>query len=246
MTSEQPILAIFSLLVTALLCFPAPAFAEKASMGAAPKLNLSRAGEFAAARREITGGPWSLGQAWRVEPVNGLRCGTVRFGWDPDALWVLAELPDDYIITRSTGHDQRMWELGDVFEIFVQRQHSRYYLELHVTPKNHRLLLQWTKTGLAEVSAKRRLLEEFQRPGDLFESWVRVRKNPNRWQLLVRLPAAVLPGGSPFQPRQKLSVSFSRYDAGRKGTASILSSTSPHRKLDFHRRHEWRSVVLEP
>jgi hypothetical protein len=54
-----------------------------------------------------------------------------------------------------------------------------------------------------------------------------------------------LPNGQTFEAGQILELSFSRYDAGPEGTPDILSSTSPHRELSYHRRHEWREVVLK-
>ncbi len=244
MTSEQQSLAVLSLLSATLLCFAAPAFGEPASMSAAPKLNVLPHGDFTAARREITGGPWSLGQAWRVAPEKEFRSGMVRFGWRPDALWVLADLCDNHITTRSTGHNQRMWTLGDVFEIFIARARSPFYLELHVTPKNHRLHLRWTNRDFQQVRRKSAPLHDFTAPPGAFDSWVRRTPGGRGWQALVRLPAGLWPDARPFRPGQKLRASFSRYDAGPSGGRTVLSSTSPHRKPAYHRRHEWRTIVL--
>ena len=213
----------------------------------APRLSSAPAGDFATARREISGGSaWSLAQAWRAAPQEGLLPGTVRFGWTPEALWIYAELTDNHIITRSTGHNQNMCTLGDVFEIFVARRGSPRYLELHVTPNNHRLHLRWTRREFDKVRKKLKTVADFHAAPAAFQSWVCRSPYDSGWQVLACLPAGIFPGGTTFRVGQKFAVSFSRYDAGPEGTPDILSSTSPHRKVDYHRRHEWRTIVLQP
>lgn len=211
-----------------------------------PLVNRFPRGDFAAADRELTGGGWTLHQAWRASPQRGLRRGTVRFGWTPEALWVLAHLPDDHVESRSTEHNQPMWELGDVFEIFVARHRSPLYLELHTTPNNHRLHLCWTGREVSLVRTKQRPLEDFVQDPPIFQSWIRGAAPDQEWSLLVRLPASLWPDGLAFRAGQQLRLSFSRYDSGPGGKPQILSSTSPHRELDYHRRREWRTVTLAP
>lgn len=214
-------------------------------MSATPRLDMSPTGNFIAARRETTGGTWSLGQAWRVEQEKDLRPGIVRYGWQPDALWVLAELTDEHVASRSTGHNQDMWTLGDVFEIFIARAGSPLYLELHVTPNNHRLHLRWTKRDFAKVGKKQKTVGDFRADPDAFQSWVHRTPGGKGWQVLARLPATLWPDARPLGPGQKLRTSFSRYDTTPGRSKPVLSSTSPHRKLGYHRRHEWRTIVLE-
>lgn len=231
----------------ALLFLVMSAIAEAADESAAPRLNSAPAGDFAAAAREITGGPWTMGQAWRSTPENELRPGTVRFGWTSDDLWILADLTDKHVASRSTGHNQDMWTLGDVFEIFIARRGSPRYLELHVTPNNHRLHLRWTRRDFDKVRNNQKKVSDFRDDPNAFESWVRRGPDGSGWQVLARIPATIFPGGKAFRTRQRFAFSFSRYDAGsEEETPKILSSTSPHRKLSYHRRHEWRTVVLTP
>mgnify|MGYP002629400273 FL=1 len=203
-------------------------------------------GDFASAARALSAAPWTMEQTWRQTPQEGLLRGTVRFGWTPDALWVLADLPDDHIESRSTAHRQPMWELGDVFEIFIARRRSPLYLELHITPNNHRLHLRWTAKDFGRVRGKKNTVDDFQQDPDAFQSWVRRSPGAKGWQVLARLPASLWPDARPFRAGQQLALSFSRYDCGPGGKPQILSSTSPHRELSYHRRHEWRTAVLSP
>lgn len=211
----------------------------------APKVSTMRHGNFAAAAQRLKCDPWIMRQAWLAKPDENLRAATVRFGWEPNALWVLADLPDDFITSRSTDHSQDMWTLGDVFEIFVARSGSPSYLELHVTPHNHRLHLHLTAEGMEKIRSGQSTLNEFRRPPSAFDSWVQKSTDLNQWQVLARIPANILPEGQSLAAGQSLELSFSRYDAGPEGAADVLSSTSAHRELNYHRRHEWREVVLK-
>lgn len=210
----------------------------------APPVFHIRHGDFAAATKCLNGDPWIMQQAWLATEEDALRAAMVRFGWEPDALWVLAELPDDFITSRSTGHNQDMWTLGDVFEIFIARRGSPFYLELHVTPHNHRLHLRLPNDGLEKIRSGQSTLNDFRRSPLAFDSWVQTSTDLNQWHVLARIPAKILPDGQSFAAGQSLELSFSRYDAGPDGAPDVLSSTSAHRELNYHRRHEWREVTL--
>lgn len=69
------------------------------------------------------------------------------------------------------------------------------------------------------------------------KSWSAVDQNLHRWRLLVATPAqsVVEKGGS----CSKWLISFSRYDYTHGENGPILSSSSPHVKLGFHRQQEW-------
>jgi len=209
----------------------------------APRIENLKAGDFQAAALAITGGPWTMEQAWLRKADKAFRPAVVRFAWEPDALWVLADLSDDFVTARSTGHSQKLWMLGDVFEIFVARNRTQFYLELHVNPKGHKLHLRLSPEIVKKMKSGVHVFDESQASVSEFDGWV--KKGKGGWQVLARVPAAILPNGKPFRSGQKLDISFSRYDAGPKGTPEILSSTSPHKALNYHRRHEWRQIVLK-
>ncbi|MGA0853660.1 MAG: hypothetical protein ACO3RK_02465 [Luteolibacter sp.] len=212
---------------------------------AAPRIFHMKPGDFAIAAKNLCNDAWRMQQAWLSAPEKNLRAGMVRFGWEPDAFWVLADLHDDFITSRSTDHNQDMWLLGDVFEIFIARKNSPHYLELHVTPHNHRMHLKLTAEDLEKIRSKHATLDEFRCSASAFDSWVLQPSEQNQWQVLARIPSTIFPDGGPFAVGEKLELSFSRYDAGPEGTPDVLSSTSPHLELNYHRRHEWRKVVLQ-
>ena len=86
-------------------------------------------------------------QAWLAGPEKKFKPATVRVGWRGNSLRVFAELEDADIFSRANGHNERMWELGDVLEIFLQPAGLPRYVELHVTPNNRRLQLSIPDTA---------------------------------------------------------------------------------------------------
>lgn len=222
-----------------------PIMASDLPQSNATRVDLIGSGDFVEAAKKLGTEAWTMRQAWLAKPDENLRPATVRFGWEPEAFWVLAELPDDFIASRSSNHGQDMWTLGDVFEIFIARKDLPFYLELHVTPHNHRLHLCWSADGLEKIRSQKAKFDQFRRPPSAFDSWVLQPAGQNKWRVLARIPSSILPNGENFAEGHHLELSFSRYDAGPKGTPDILSSTSPHQKLSYHRRHEWREVLLK-
>ena len=84
-----------------------------------------------------------LQQAWLAKPEEDFTPGIVRVGWRGNSLLVFAELEDANIFTHATADNQRMWELGDTFEMFLQAADSPGYAEFHVTPNNFHLQLRF-------------------------------------------------------------------------------------------------------
>jgi len=162
----------------------------------------------------------------------------VRVGWRADSLLVFAELTDRDIFTRATAPNQRMWELGDTLEIFLQAAGDPGYSEFHVTPNNLHLQLRFPDADAVQDS-RRNGMDKYLLTGEIFRSQTWVQPELNRWLVLAEIPAAAL-GLKPAPPAgRRWSFSFSRYDASRDGSPPVISSTSPHTRPDFHRRSEW-------
>lgn len=178
--------------------------------------------------------PLTMGQAWREKEEEGLRPAEVRVGWIPGTLVVFATLPDDDIFTDVTGPNQETWRLGDVFEIFLQRAGRSDYVELHVTPANIRTQFHFERTG----ATRRELCD------GIFSSQVAVDRGNAVWTVMAKIPAMVVSGNETLDANQVWRFSFSRYDASRDGRPPILSSTSPHQALSFHRTQEWGEMIF--
>lgn len=167
-----------------------------------------------------------LGQPWRATPQPELRPTRVAVTFADGALHVAAELTDDEVFNDATAHNQRTWETGDVFEIFARREDSQGYVEVHVTPDNLKLHLRFfdfthaARIGdIADVAADPALVASS------------ASRTAIGWRASARVPLDAGPG-------DLVRVSFCRYDASR-GREPVLSSSSPHPVLAFHRPLEW-------
>jgi hypothetical protein len=180
-------------------------------------------------------------QGWLAKPEERLRPGCVRIGWREDQLLVFAELEDEVLFTKATADNQYLWALGDVFEIFVQDHSGGRYAEFHIAPNGRRMQLIYP-----DAEANRRIgepgvrLEDFMIGEFLFE--FSIWQEPGKWLILASVPSSIfLPPGTSLADRI-WRVSFSRYDYSSAETPPVLSSTSPHRVLSFHRQEEWTWV----
>lgn len=173
-------------------------------------------------------------QGWRQTPEPDFRGGEVRLGWTDEGLWVLARMEDECIFSRATGDNQKMWTLGDVFEIFVRDMAGEEYLELHTTPNGHRLQLRFASGRVfSELKARRLKLDDLMVDEALFRP--KVRTVESGWDVLACVTA--VRGGT-------LRASFSRYDYSVASATPVLSSTSAHREINFHGQEDWRDFRL--
>lgn len=202
-----------------------------------------------AAFRDAT--PIPLAQAWLASPEPDFARGTVRTGWREDALLVFGRLSDADIHTRARRHNERFWELGDTFEMFLQPEAGQPYVELHVTPNNLRLQLRFTAMPSPVPGPDDDRFEAALIHANVFDSHTWVNHAGREWCVLADIPAAVVaglpPGGNAAQPSgaapslagSSIRFSFSRYDYTRGRERPVISSSSPHAEPRFHRQHEW-------
>lgn len=175
----------------------------------------------------------AFAQAWREAPEPELAPGTVRMAWNEAGFWVLATLEDACVFTRAESDQQRLWTLGDVFEIFLRDLAGEEYLELHTAPNGCRLQLRFASGRVIEqMRDGEAVFEDALAREECFRSEVRLVAGG--WQVLACVPVT----------GRRLKVSFGRYDYRDAETPPVLSSTSPHAELNYHRQHEWREVVL--
>ena len=184
---------------------------------------------------------FSLRQPWLNKAEEDFRTARVWVGWTADALHVRAILTDDELTIKATADNQRMWELGDVFEMFVMVEGRRDYVELHVTPNNMRLHVRLPGVGERARSVDEPLsFEDMVVTPVGFES--SVTREENGWSVSAKIPAAVL-GLDRLKPDTRLRVAFARNDAA-SGREPVLSTTASHPVISFHRPDEWNSVIL--
>ena len=211
----------------------------------APELRAFDLDDLADVRRSFTRAtPVSSQQGWLTKPERDFAPMTVRSGWQANELLVFAELTDADIFTRATAHHQRLWELGDAFEIFLRLTGQESYVELQVAPNNRRLQLRYPNRAAVARARKLGSAEEFVVGGKTFRSRVWLRAKEAKWFVLAQIPARVACGEARLRPGLRWRFSFSRYDYTRGRLAPVISSTSPHAKADFHRQQEWGVLRL--
>lgn len=185
-----------------------------------------------------------LGQAWLESGDPEFRPAVVKAGWMDDTLWIFAELEDVDAHNPLRGHNGNFFQHGDVFEVFLRPLGQPAYFEFHVTPHNDIFQLRIPSAGdLAALSSptlppgKRGSIEDWKVAAPLIRSWSRVDRASRRWMVLLAVPfEAVVEGGG---CRRDWLFSFSRYDYTRSAGKPVLSSSSPHARLSFHRQQEW-------
>lgn len=208
----------------ALDCGPLPAFAPH---------------DLATVRAAFTNAtPVSLGQAWLAVPEPDFAPGIVRTGWREHSLLVFADLSDADVFTLARRHNDRFWELGDTFEMFLQAPGRRTYVELHVAPNNLRLQLRFAKPPSARGADP---FAEALIHDQVFNSETWIKPDMRGWCVFAEVPAVAL-FEQPALASSTWRFSFGRYDATRGREHPVISSSSPHTRPAFHRPHEWGEI----
>ena len=189
--------------------------------------------------------PCLLQQAWRDDNAAGFSPAVVRTGWRGSSLLVFASLMDMDIFNDATKLNQRTWELGDVFEMFLQSASKESYVEFHVTPHNQRLQLRYNNGRAAEEARRTGSLEDVLIWGEAFYSITWIEKRRCHWYVYAEIPALAVCGSDEPIENTQWRFSFGRYEYARGIKEPILSSTSPHAKPDFQRQHEWGVLTFK-
>src|SRR5208282_2825457 len=187
------------------------------------------AGNMEDARRALQGcAPCALRQAWLEGEEADFQPSSVRVGWGDELLFVLAELSDLDIYSDATAHNQRMWKLGDTFEMFLRPAEQQSYAEFHVTPNNFRLQLRFPDADtITRIRGKLETLDDYLIHEQVFHSTTSVHPSGRKWVVLAEIPAkAVCERPKPL-PGSRWFFSFSRFDYSRSRSEPVISSTSP-------------------
>lgn len=185
------------------------------------------------------GAAFEMGQSWLADREAGFRPGTVWVSASPGALVVAAELSDDHIATAAADDYQRLWELGDVFEILIRPSGAEGYFEFQVAPNGRIIQLRYPRPGLP----LRLGIDAYLWRERCIETAVRVESEARRWRVAVTLPVESLLAGSPGNSGEFWEAAFCRYDYDRDGRF-VLASTAALRAPSFHRIDEWSRVAV--
>jgi hypothetical protein len=74
----------------------------------------------------------------------------VRFGWNEQGLYAVAELEDSHLVALNQQDEQLHYEHGDVFELFIKPRDEDYYWEMYATPSGNKstLFFPRDRTGM--------------------------------------------------------------------------------------------------
>jgi len=180
-------------------------------------------------------------QTWLPAPEKEFLPAKVQIGWREDRLLVFAELTSNGPYNQATMNNQLLWCLGDVLEIFLRDEEFDNYVEFHVSPNGLRLQLLFPGTSVfKQVSDNEKGIEDLMSDRREFDfcNWV----EDKNWTICASIPSSLfLPLGTALEGR-KWRASFSRYDYSSPDGTPVLSSTSPHVELSFHRQQEWAHI----
>lgn len=188
--------------------------------------------------------PLFMQQAWRTELQPEFRAAQVRVGWKGSNLYVEAELQDDDIFNPVNAFNAPAFTEGDVFEMFVRPVDQAAYFEFHVTPDNQLFQLRIPSAETFLSDKNKPVPPDYTIRDWKIASQVEIFPDENRWQVRAVLPMDRLVEGRSVGKGMEWLMSFSRYDYTRGQAEPVLSSTSPHREVNFHRQQEWSRWVL--
>lgn len=193
-----------------------------------------------------------LHQAWLSTPTPELRPATALLYPRNDGLHVVVTMEDKDIFNNATGPNQKTWQLGDVVEIFIGVSGQEKYWELHVTPDNHILQLEWTQADLAAYRSKEVPLADYLvNDLEFFRSNVSLNREKQLWQVHAFIPwsSVGLPTGA---SAYTLDFAVCRYDLSRDANGQFAekdttyASTANLSALNYHLRHNWHTIRLCP
>ena len=179
-------------------------------------------------------------QAWREAPEASFAPGFAVLRAEADALVVTAALADRAIGNTAETFNEKTWETGDVFEIFLQTSEDVYY-EFHVTPENRNLFLKWTTQRFAERRFEEALIPDRQ----FIATSADIRGEAGYWTVVARIPLAHI-GLDTAESREAVKVAFARYDTTPGEDEPVLSATAPFPKPSYHIRSAWHALTWPP
>lgn len=191
-------------------------------------------------RLPATGGiTVDLVQGWREQPEPEFLPARAVLRVSRTWIEVESSLQDIDIFNPVKGFNQPAFLHGDVFEIFLRPANQAAYLELHVGPANQAFQLRIPSAEA--LSAARGNPEPWRAwliTEPCFES--RVARPPGRpcWRVEARIPTVAI-AEQAVRSGDRWLFSFSRYDYTRGRERPVLSSSSRHREVNFHRQQEW-------
>ncbi len=183
-----------------------------------------------------------LQQGWREEPEEDLAPGLARIYAGEAGFDVIAVFEDEHIENTADGFNQKTWQTGDVFELFIQAATDRYY-EVHVTPENQNLFLRWSPATFAAVKKGEYSFQDaLITDRDFATSRTQVFPKEGYWTVFLHLPYASLELEKSELDDAPIKVAFTRYDVTPGREKAVLSATPAFPRASFHIIDAWHPL----
>ncbi|MHC5067277.1 MAG: DOMON domain-containing protein [Planctomycetota bacterium] len=173
-----------------------------------------------------------LVQAWLGRSARPQDSGRVELWSDARALHVRAHLTGAAPATTASADQQRLWQLGDVFEVFIKDCAADDYHEVHVAPGGQRLHLRIEDGQRAALRAG--TLEPEACLAALAGIDGRAHVGAGGWRAELSLAWAALG----ITPQATLAINCARY--AYRGAQVEHSATAALRLLDYHRHEDYQ------
>ena len=182
-----------------------------------------------------------LRQHWTGADALPVETGIARIGATTKGLSVHIRYEDSDIFSTATANQQRMWQLGDVAEVFVKPGLDRTdYWEVHVTPNN--FLMDLSIPSRSGMQSGEHSWEDIISPesGTVFQTHV----TDGAWVAELTIPwsafgvAGIPESGTTWQ----FAVCRYNYNGGLEDPE--LSSTAPLSKRSFHFYEDYTDLTF--
>ena len=185
--------------------------------------------------------PLPLRQQWNGADALPKEEGVARIGATTMGLSVYIRYEDSDIFSTATANQQRMWQLGDVVEVFVKPGLDRSdYWEVHVTPND--FLMDLSIPSRAGMQSGEYSWEDIISPesGTVFQT----RVVDGAWSAELTIPwSAFGVTGIPVSGTTwQFAVCRYNYNGGLEDPE--LSSTAPLSKRSFHFYEDYANLTF--
>ncbi len=184
-------------------------------------------------------------QFWRESPEKEFLPAVIRTARCAGNLLVYAVLDDADIFNPVTTFNKPSFQHGDVFETFLRPLGQEAYYEFHVTPQNQHFQLRIPSADAFLTSgAGGGIPDEWLIGGRDIKSQVTVDPQRQQWRVLEEIPILDIAQHGLATSGDEWLFSFSRYDYTHQVPSPVLSSTSAHTVVNFHRQEEWGRLLF--
>jgi len=182
-----------------------------------------------------------LRRHWLGTEALPQEAGVARIGAASTGLSVHVRYEDSDIFSTATANQQRMWQLGDVVEVFVKPGLDRSdYWEVHVTPND--FLMDLHIPSRAGMQSGEHTWEDIISPesGTVFQALV----TDGSWAAELTIPWSAFGVTGIPAPGTTWQVAVCRYNYNGGLENPELSSTASLTKRSFHLYEDYTDLVF--